>query len=332
MLRNAPLVLSVWFLLGGLACSETQDAPSSVGGAGGAPVSASAGAAGNGSAPSAGAAGDGSTPSSGAGGQKGDGGSSGALLAQGGVASGLAGSTAAGAASGGSTGGVGGGGPRNGVSLLVFSRTVEYRHDSIPAGVQALTKLAADRGWQLAATEDASKFSDAGLAPYNAVIFLSTTGDVLDDAEQAAFERFIRAGKGFIGIHSATDTEYDWAWYGGLVGAYFREHPMVQAADVLVEDAANPATVGLPNPWRRTDEWYAFKSNPRPNVHVLLSLDEHSYSPGSGNMNGDHPIAWCHEYDGGRAFYTGLGHTSESFSDPLFIGQLAGAVTWVLKP
>jgi type 1 glutamine amidotransferase len=292
-----------------------------VGGAGGTPSSASAGAGGSAS-----------TPIAGAGGQQDHAGSGGTLLAQGGVGGGGAGSTAAGAATGGAAAqaGVGGDGPRE-VSLLVFSRTVEYRHDSIPAGVQALTKLASDRGWQLAATEDASKFSDAGLASYNAVIFLSTTGDVLDDAEQAAFERFIRAGKGFIGIHSATDTEYDWAWYGGLVGAYFREHPAVQAANVVVEDSQNPATAALPNPWPRSDEWYAFKSNPRPNVHVLLSLDEHSYTPGSANMNGDHPVAWCHEYDGGRAFYTALGHTSESFSDPLFMGQLAGAVAWVLS-
>jgi len=215
-------------------------------------------------------------------------------------------------------------------SLLVFSRTAQYRHDSIPAGIAALNRLAAERGWAFAATEDASRFSDAGLAAYDAVIFLSTTGDVLDDAQQAAFERFVRGGKGFVGIHGATDTEYDWAWYGGLVGAYFREHPAVQPAHVVVEDAAHPATTGLPNPWPRTDEWYSFKVNPRPNVHVLLSLDESSYSAGSSNMNGDHPIAWCHEYDGGRAFYTALGHTSESFSDPLFMGQLAGALTWVL--
>lgn len=215
-------------------------------------------------------------------------------------------------------------------SLLVFSRTAAYRHDSIPAGIQALTKLASDRGWALAATEDASKFSDPGLASYNVVVFLSTTGDVLDDAQQAAFERFIRSGKGFIGIHSATDTEYDWPWYGELVGAYFREHPAVQAADVVVEDAQNPATAQLPNPWRRSDEWYAFQSNPRANVHVLLSLDESSYTPGVANMNGDHPIAWCHEYDGGRAFYTALGHTSDSYTDPKFIGQLVGAVSWVL--
>ena len=291
-------------------------------------------------------------PGAAAGGTSSGGGNGGASLAQGGTRSGLGGLGAGGVELGGMTtagatngsagstpGGAGaspsasagaGGAAADAVALLVFSRTVEYRHDSIRDGVRALTKLAADRGWALAATEDAGRFSDTGLAAYDAVIFLSTTGDVLDDTQQAAFERFIRAGKGFIGIHSASDTEYDWAWYGGLVGAYFREHPSVQAADIVVEDAAHPATIGLPNPWRRRDEWYAFESNPRPNVHVLLSLDESSYDVGSASMNGDHPIAWCHEYDGGRAFYTALGHSSESFSEPSFINQLAGAVTWVL--
>lgn len=215
-------------------------------------------------------------------------------------------------------------------SLLVFSRTVQYRHESIPAGVQALSRLAAERGFRLRATEDASEFNDSSLAGYDAVIFLSTTGDVLDDAQQQAFERFIRAGKGFVGVHAASDTEYDWSWYGELVGAYFREHPEPQAARVVVEDAATPATVGLPNPWQRTDEWYAFRSNPRPRVHVLLSLDETSYSPGASHMNGDHPIAWRHEYDGGRAFYTALGHTEESYADPLFIGHLAGGISWAI--
>ncbi len=214
------------------------------------------------------------------------------------------------------------------LSLLVFSRTVAYRHDSIPAGVQALSALATEHGYRFTATEDPTTFTDQGLAGYDVVIFLSTTGDVLDDTQQAAFERFIRAGHGFVGIHSASDTEYDWAWYGGLVGAYFREHPDIQPASVVVEDNDNPATRGLPNPWQRTDEWYAFRTNPRPNVQVLLSLDESSYAPGTANMNGDHPIAWCHEYDGGRAFYTALGHTIESYSEPLFVGQLEGAISW----
>jgi cytochrome c len=232
---------------------------------------------------------------------------------------------------GGMTGGSdAGGSAAGGGSLLVFSRTVEYRHDSIPTGVAALSKLASERGWQLTATEDPGQFSDSNLSQYRAVIFLSTTGDVLDESQQAAFERFIRAGRGFVGIHSATDTEYDWSWYGALVGAYFREHPAIQAADVVVDDAASAATLGLPNPWHRTDEWYAFKSNPRADVHVLLSLDETSYAAGASTMRGDHPIAWQHEYDGGRAFYTALGHTNESYADPLFIGHVAGGISWAI--
>jgi type 1 glutamine amidotransferase len=320
MLRSAFIPLFGCLLLGTLACSEPHDTPNAGGGAGGTVGSAGGAAASSGSAARAG------TPD-----EPASGGVGGMLLGaagNGGTNASAAGATSAGAGS--SLGGEAGNAPGASVSLLVFSRTVAYRHDSIPAGIQALTGLAAAQGWRLDATEDASRFTDAGLAGYSVVIFLSTTGDVLDDTQQGAFERFIRGGKGYIGIHSASDTEYDWAWYGGLVGAYFREHPAIQAANVLVEDATNPATAGLPNPWKRTDEWYAFQSNPRPNVHVLLALDENSYSPGTANMNGDHPIAWCHEYDGGRAFYTALGHTSESYADPLFMGQLAGAVAWVV--
>lgn len=281
-----------------------------------------------GAAAIAGAAGSAALASAGTGGAP--------TLAQGGAAGSLTDSSGSGAATGGAAAGTSAGragsdATGENASLLVFSRTAGYRHDSIPAGIQALTKLASERGWQLSATEDASTFNDASLANYNVVVFLSTTGDVLDDTQQSAFERFIRSGNGFIGIHSASDTEYDWPWYGELVGAYFREHPSIQAADVISEDTQNPATSALPTRWRRSDEWYAFQSNPRPNVHVLLSLDETSYDPGAANMNGDHPIAWCHEYDGGRAFYTALGHTSESYTDGLFMSQLAGAVTWVLS-
>jgi len=255
--------------------------------------------------------------------------------APGGTASGSAGDRPAAAGTGGSSGAEPGGAGRSAggavadeASLLIFSKTAEYRHDSIPAGIQGLTGLAAEHGWTATATEDAARFNDGDLANYDAVIFLSTTGDVLNAAEQAAFERFIRSGRGFIGIHAASDTEYDWDWYGQLVGAYFREHPPVQAADIVIEDAA--AGAGLPSPWRRSDEWYAFRSNPRPNVQVLLTLDESSYSPGTSSMAGDHPIAWRHEHDGGRAFYTALGHTSESYAEPAFLAHVAAGIAWAL--
>jgi len=212
--------------------------------------------------------------------------------------------------------------------VLVFSRTAGFRHDSIPAATTALTTLAAGRGWALTATEDPTAFAGPSLATVDVVVFLSTTGDVLDATQQAAFEGFMRGGGGFVGIHSATDTEYDWPFYGALVGAYFREHPAIQAATVHVEDTAQPILAGVPLDWQRTDEWYAFKTNPRPNVHVLMTLDEASYEPGTSSMGGDHPITWLREYEGGRAFYTALGHTQESYADPLFTGMLARAIEW----
>jgi len=210
--------------------------------------------------------------------------------------------------------------------ILLFSKTAEYRHDSIPDAVAALTALGDGHGFAADATEDAAVFADDTLAAYRAVAFLMTTGDVLNDGQQAAFERFVRAGGGYVGVHSASDTEYDWPWYGGLVGAYFRHHPDIQPATVLVEDRAHPSTAGLPERWERTDEWYDFRANPRGQVNVLARLDETTYSGGS--MGDDHPIAWWHAYDGGRAWYTGGGHTSESYREPLFLQHLLGGIAY----
>ena len=211
--------------------------------------------------------------------------------------------------------------------LLVFSRTAGFRHDSIPDAVAAVGRLGDQNGFLVDATEDPSVFTDAGLADYSAVSFLLTTGDVLDDSQQAAFERYIAAGHGFVGVHSAADTEYDWPWYGGLLGAYFASHPDIQRAAVHREDANHPSTVSLPDVWVRTDEWYNFQTNPRdtPDIHVLASLDESSYS---GGTMGDHPIAWYQEYAGGRAWYTAGGHTRESYSEPLFLQHLLGGLEY----
>ncbi|MEU5279117.1 ThuA domain-containing protein [Streptomyces asoensis] len=212
--------------------------------------------------------------------------------------------------------------------VLVFSKTAGFRHDSIADGVTAVRELGATAGFTVDATEDAGAFTPANLRRYDAVVFLSTTGDVLDAAQQKAFETYIRRGGGFVGVHAAADTEYDWAFYGGLVGAWFRSHPAVQPAAVVVEDRAHPATSGLGGTWNRTDEWYDYRSNPRERVHVLASLDEDSYS--GGTMNGDHPIAWCRTYQGGRTFYTGAGHTKESYADPAFRAHLLGGIRYAV--
>jgi type 1 glutamine amidotransferase len=332
------------------ACGE--DAPSNGGGGGaGKPAQAAGAGAMGGTAMAAGTSGDGGSnagttaggaPSAGRGAAGGPGasGASGASGGRGGTSGGSGGGSGApgaGMGTGGDTSqagnagaaGMGGAPSDSSLHVLVFTLTEQYHHDSILAGTAALVAQGADRNWTIDSTDDPSVFSDAGLQTLDVVVFLSTTGDVLSDTQQTAFENFIRAGGGFVGIHSASDTEYDWSFYGGLVGAYFREHPMIQPATLNVEDPLDPIMVGLPDPWMRTDEWYAFKDNPRPNVKVLMTLDESSYDPGTATMpDGDHPVTWCHEYEGGRAFYTALGHTTESYADPVFMGMLERAIDW----
>lgn len=212
--------------------------------------------------------------------------------------------------------------------VLLFSRTAGFRHESIPTAIAQLMDLQATGGYVAEATEDPTEFSPDNLARFQVVVFLLTTGDVLDDVQQAAFEAWIGAGGGYVGVHSAADTEYDWPFYGTLVGAYFLSHPAIQQASVDVEVADHPATVGLPSPWARTDEWYNFQTNPRPNVTVLATVDESTYT--GGTMGADHPITWSHPTGGGgRAFYTAMGHTDESYCDPLFRHLLVGALRWV---
>ncbi|HEY6889215.1 MAG TPA: ThuA domain-containing protein, partial [Solirubrobacter sp.] len=227
--------------------------------------------------------------------------------------------------------------------VLVFSKTTGFRHDSIPAGIAAIKKLGADNHFGVDASEDsAAVFTDSFLSHYDAVVFLSTTGDPLDDTQQAAFERYIRGGGGYVGIHAAADTEYTWTWYGKLVGAYFRNHPAgTPTATVHIEDTDHHSTTGLPNPWQRVDEWYNYQApdgavvggggtdfSPRAaGVHVLATVDESTYDEDDGNTtDDDHPISWCHRYDGGRSWYTGMGHTQASFAEAPYLKHLLGGL------
>ncbi|HSF19536.1 MAG TPA: ThuA domain-containing protein [Vicinamibacteria bacterium] len=213
------------------------------------------------------------------------------------------------------------------INVLVFSKTEGYRHEAIPDGVRALEAIADERGWRMDATEDSAVFRADNLASYDVIVFLMTTGDVLNGDQQAALEKFVGSSKGFVGIHSASDTEHDWPWYRELVGAYFKSHPGIQPASYVVERRDHPATRMLPETWVRTDEHYTFDGNPRGRVEVLVSLDETSYGVEEHAM-GDHPVVWHHRNLGGRAFYTALGHTSESYQDPLFRAHIAGAIAW----
>jgi glucose/arabinose dehydrogenase/cytochrome c551/c552/type 1 glutamine amidotransferase len=218
--------------------------------------------------------------------------------------------------------------------VLVFSKTVGWHHASIPFGIAAVEKLGKERGFLVDTTTNAEYFNEDSLKNYSAVIFLNTTGDVLNHYQQADFERYIQAGGGFMGVHSAADTEYDWPWYGRLVGGYFLDHPgindkspNVQEGVLNVLDKTDSSTSFLPDQWTKTDEFYSYR-NLNPDVHVLMKIDESSYEGGA--KIGDHPMAWYHEYDGGRAFYTALGHTDESYSEELYVKHLWGGIRYAI--
>ena len=211
-------------------------------------------------------------------------------------------------------------------NILIFSKTAGFRHDSIEVGAQALSQLLKKNDYNCIHSEDSQLFNDKNLKQFRAIIFLSTTGDILNKEQQLAFQRFIQAGGGFVGIHAASDTEYNWAWYMRLIGAQFSSHPQTQTAVQEKCACEHPSTDFLPNRWSRKDEWYNFK-NFSPNITPLLNLDESTYQ---GGQNGDyHPSAWFQEYDGGRMFYTAGGHTKESFKEPLFLKHILGGVDYV---
>jgi len=212
--------------------------------------------------------------------------------------------------------------------ILVFTKTKGFYHKSIPAGVKALLAMGVEKGIVVDTTSDATRFVYKELKGYDAIVFLSTTGNMLDDEQQAEFKRYINKGGGFVGIHAAADAEYDWSWYNQLVGGYFLSHPQQQQATIVVQDATHISTQHLPQQWKRYDEWYNYKSI-QTDLHVLLTLDETSYT---GGKNGSfHPIAWYHDFDGGRAFYTGLGHTDESFVEPLFLQHIWGGIVYAMN-
>ena len=220
---------------------------------------------------------------------------------------------------------------QNQKSVLVFTKTAGYRHQSIEKGVQLIKKLGKEHQFKVHHTEDANVFTNDGLNNYDLIIFLSTTGDILNAGQQKAFENYIRNGHSFLGVHAAADTEYEWPWYGKLVGAYFESHPNnpnIRDAVIEVKNKKHSACRHLKSKWKRADEWYNYK-NINPEIQVLMTLDEKSYEGGTNGEN--HPIAWYHEYDGGKAFYTGGGHTEASYDDPDFIQHLLGGILYCLE-
>lgn len=235
--------------------------------------------------------------------------------------------------------------------LLVYSQTEGFRHNSIETGVETVTQLGAMNGFTVDHSEDPAVFSDGNLARYAAVLWLNTTGNLLDDEQRRAFEDFVADGGGYAGVHSAADSNFDWPFYEELVGAYFHSHPVfpvfadegpgVQDGELRVEAPEHPTTAHLPDPWVISDEFYSFRRNPRGIVRVLLNIDEDSYDQDpnttnisadqgfiigeTGTMN-DHPMSWCHDNLGGRAWYTALGHSIGLYDDSEFRRHLLNGI------
>lgn len=211
--------------------------------------------------------------------------------------------------------------------VLVFSKTTGYRHTAIEVGIEAIRKLAMENNFIVDTTTNSSLFTPEILKKYSAVIFLNTSGTLLNDTQKTNFERYIQGGGGFLGVHGASASEYDWKWYGRLLGSFFTGHPKIQEAELNVVDNEHISTAHLPSNWVHTDEWYNF-TKLLPNIHVLITINEDSYE--GGDYGEGHPIAWYHNFDGGRSFYTALGHREENYTDPLFLKHLLGGINYVI--
>ncbi len=220
--------------------------------------------------------------------------------------------------------------------VFLFTKTAGFHHESINAGVDAMKALAERHNFDLVWDESAARrFNNNFLKDIDVIIFLNTTENILNDEQQEVFKQFIQSGKGFVGIHSASDTEYDWPWYNELVGKMFLIHPAQQTAMIDVEDSNFPGMEAFPKRFMWTDEWYEFqKKEYSKDLKVLLALDENTYEPYAkwgekvGKGMGYHPISWYHEFDGGRSFYTGLGHIDAVYENPWFLQHIYGGIYW----
>jgi len=219
--------------------------------------------------------------------------------------------------------------------VLLFTKTDGWHHKAINEGVTGFRNMARKHHFELEWHEDASRLNDENLKQFDVIVFLLTTGNILDAKQKLAMEKFIQSGKGFVGIHSASDTEYQWPWYQKLVGRHFIIHPEIQTAKLKVESRDFPGLATMPDELLWTDEWYEFSDAQIDNLHYILSVDESSFDPIAdwGEVKGQgmgkfHPIAWYHQFDGGRSFYTGLGHLPANYENPLFLAHLYGGIYW----
>jgi len=220
--------------------------------------------------------------------------------------------------------------------VLVYSGSTGFRHESIPAGVEAVKAIATKAGYVVEATEDPEVFTKEKLKAFKAIVFVSTTTDPKKPESEwfvgekrDALQSFLKDGKGIVALHAAGDSHYHWPWYGKMIGGYFERHPKgTPKATVTVVDSKHPATAKLPKTLERVDEWYYYKDFD-PTVHVLITVDPATIGDGEADANVN-PLVWYHDYGGGRVFYSGLGHTIDNYSEPYIIDLITGGLAWAI--
>ena len=212
------------------------------------------------------------------------------------------------------------GGAKN-INVLVYTKANGYKHQSRLDGIKMFRNLAHNYHFQTDFTEDSTKFNDENLSRYDVIVFLNTSGNVLGESGKAAFKKFINNGGGFLGIHSAADTENQWDWYNGLIGYKEYGTSSSKLATVSVVDRNNPSTKNLPEKWSCENEWLTWKKDNSSDIDLLLSIK-------SVDGNDFNPVTWCHKYDGGRAWYTSIGHLPENFIEKNFQQHILGGLIW----
>ncbi|WP_420341074.1 ThuA domain-containing protein [Streptomyces xinghaiensis] len=230
-----------------------------------------------------------------------------------------------------------GGSAAGDVRVLVFHDSGGQPSARTAAGIEALEEIGhqgpAEERFAVDATDDPTVFTTQKLRQYNAVVFLSTPGDILDNAQEDGFRAYVESGGGFLGVHDAARTEPDSSWFTGLIGTRPAGDGSagVQRATVETGDRDHPATAGLPQEWSRKDHWLSWQPNPSGEVHTVARVREHTYDPGDGALGWDHPVSWCRDYRGGRSFYTGMGGTAAAFAEERLRTHLRGALLWTTR-
>ena len=219
-------------------------------------------------------------------------------------------------------------------NILIFSKTLGYRHMSIPSAISSISALAAQtKLFTVDTSEDATIFASSSLSHYSVIVLLQSIGDIFDQPQLNALKSFVRAGGGIVGIHGAAAGMPNSEWYGKLIGAHFDMHPPAEIGTLIVENSNRNHWIlngaGSREGWK--DEWYNFHTHPRENVNLKILLRGDTKSFQGGKMGEDHPLVWCQEFEGGRSFFTALGHFDGAYQDDWYMNQIFGGILWAAR-